>query len=497
MAFLFADGFDCYAAPADATAGYWDSGLTNTALVAGRFTGSRAWSVGVAATGISLTKSSGVNDSIHHVVFAIQMNALSSANHGFTLHFIDNTTTQCSVAIRGDGTMLLFSGAAPVSGGTPLATYTGAVSATNTWTAFEVEIVISNTAGSIAVRKNGNTANDFSLGSLNTRAGTNNYANKLSIGRTANDSATHILDDINWRSDSVSVPWVGDIRCYSRLPVSDVIAQFARNTSQVTQTVVAGTTLAASATVARYSAVTLTYGGSISGLMFAVGSAGTGNLKWAIFASGGTQAPTTILASGGPVALPASGNVSVTVSPPVSASPGTTIWIGTIQDNTTSIMSVSSSSSSQTNSTVTYAAFPVASPICATGNQIGPALTVSYAANSNYILCAESQQDSTSTYVYDSTVGDADLYNIAGISGTPANTVAVITRGYFQKSDAGARGAAVQLKSGAAAPVQSTPTLLSTSWGWLYRVDTTDPATGAPWTAAAVNNLQIGPVVTS
>lgn len=36
-----------------------------------------------------------------------------------------------------------------------------------------------------------------------------------------------------------------------------------------------------------------------------------------------------------------------------------------------------------------------------------------------------------------------------------------------------------------------------TSWGWLWRTDLVDPATGAAWTATGVNNATIGPVVTT
>jgi hypothetical protein len=108
----------------------------------------------------------------------------------------------------------------------------------------------------------------------------------------------------------------------------------------------------------------------------------------------------------------------------------------------------------------------------------------------------ETLQDGTTSYVYSSNPTDADFYTVAPLAGTPAATIAVVTRGFLQKSDAGTRGAAVQLKSGATT-VQSTPTLLGTNFGWLYRTDVTDPATGLPWTSAAVNNIQCGPVVSS
>lgn len=107
-------------------------------------------------------------------------------------------------------------------------------------------------------------------------------------------------------------------------------------------------------------------------------------------------------------------------------------------------------------------------------------------------LVAEPQQDAATSYVYSSTAGQSDLYTIGAISETPTSVVAVVTRGLLQKSDAGTRMASVQLKSGSTT-VSSTSTALNAgSWGWLYRVDQTDPNGGGALTATAVNNMQIG-----
>ena len=113
----------------------------------------------------------------------------------------------------------------------------------------------------------------------------------------------------------------------------------------------------------------------------------------------------------------------------------------------------------------------------------------------NYQMVSETLQDAATSYVYDSTVGHSDLYAIAALAATPVSVVAVTTRGFCQKSDAGTRNGAVQLKSGATT-VQSTSTALSTAFGWLWRTDATDPATGAAWTPVAVSNATIGPVCT-
>ena len=74
--------------------------------------------------------------------------------------------------------------------------------------------------------------------------------------------------------------------------------------------------------------------------------------------------------------------------------------------------------------------------------------------------------------------------------------IATVTmRGYMQKSDAGTRTAAMQLKSGATIVASPTLTLTTFRLAVAWRMDLTDPNTGAAWTAAAVNTAQIGPTV--
>jgi hypothetical protein len=340
MAWTFGDSFDLYATVADATAGYWDSGAAG-GLVSGRFAGSQAFSM-LGGGVVNLVKSSAVNDAVHHIVVAFRQTvALSGSTLGAYFQLSDVATNQCCIVFRSDGTILLTS--APPAG-TVLATYSGAVTANNTWYAFEFEVVINNTTGRFRARKNGNTSDDFDSGAtLNTRPGANAYANKLTIGMNATVNAQQI-DDFLWRSDAASVPFVGDIRCYTRMPASDASVQFTRlggatNTSQV----------------------------------------------------------------------------------------------------------------------------------------------------------SEAHQDGLTTYVFDSTVGHADFYNIAAIGSTPASVIAVTTRGFMQKSDAGARTGAVQIKSGAT--TVATPTLaLTTGFLWAWRTDVTNPATGTAWTAGAVDSVTIGPV---
>jgi hypothetical protein len=150
--------------------------------------------------------------------------------------------------------------------------------------------------------------------------------------------------------------------------------------------------------------------------------------------------------------------------------------------------------SGRQSTVVPYASFPTANPV--TTSSFAVVCSINVVPSQNASAVNETLQDGTTSYVYSSNPTDADFYTVAPLAGTPAATIAVVTRGFLQKSDAGTRGAAVQLKSGATT-VQSTPTLLGTNFGWLYRTDVTDPATGLPWTSAAVNNIQCGPVVSS
>jgi len=343
MAYVFGDGFDPYSTGADAFAGYWDSGsIGSGSLVAGRFAGSQA--VNFPNTTVSFVKSSGQNDAVHHIVCAYRQTAvLSGATLGLYFQLTDVAANQVCIVFRQDGAILLTS-ATP--GGTVLATYSGAVTAANTWFAFEFEVVINNTTGSFKVRKNGSTTDDHSTTGINTRPGANAYANKLTMSMNVAVNAQQV-DDLFWQSGSVSGTFFGDIRCYTRMPASDAAAVFSRSTGAT-----------------------------------------------------------------------------------------------------------------------------------------------------NFSCVDETLQNGATDYVFSANVNDADFYTIAPIAVTPISVVAVTTRGFLQKSDAGTRGAQVQLKSGAVT-VGSTPTLLSSSFGWMWRTDLTDPNTTAAWTAAAVNNVQCGVKVTS
>jgi hypothetical protein len=486
MAYCFGDSFDLYATTPELGNGYWDSNAAGYIFQPGRFTGQ---CVQFSSSG-ALTKISGVNDAVHHIICAFrQTSVISGATLCAYFQLFDGATAQCSISFRQDGAILLQAGA---PGGTTLATYTGAFPAANTWYAFEMEVVINNTTGSFTVRRNGNTSNDFTLGSLNTRGGTaNNYANRLLFG-SGSGVATQQMDDVLWRSDASSVAWAGDIRCYVRMPASDASTQFARSPSPAPISVALSSTVSDPTGTARYVPFTASYTGTVAtiAMFFSVGF--TGNCKLTIFADS-VNNPGAILGSATTITNPVTGSNTFTFGTPVAVTRGTVYWVGVSHD-VTAVLNTGATNNSRTSTTVAYASFPTASPAVNAGqNQFASITNITPTVSAEFVN--ETLQDGTTSYVYDSTVSDADFYNIAGIGVTPASVIAVTTRGFIEKSDAGTRSGAVQLKSGATT-VQSASLALSTSFVWLFRTDTVDPNTSAAWTPANVNSVQIGPIVT-
>jgi hypothetical protein len=368
----------------------------------------------------------------------------------------------------------------------------------NTWYAFEIEVAISNTAGYMNVRKNGNTVNDFtSATNLDTQNSANAYANKLQFGAQSFLNAQWI-DDLYWRSDASAVPWLGDIRCYTRMPASDAAVQFSRApTSMFAQgSTATSNTFSLSANVVRAVAVVAPTTGIITSLSANFNAGITGHAKMAVYDNTGIAGgPGALLGSSAELTNPGAGvNVfSVTGGPTVTR--GTTYYVALWSD--IPITGVSSAGTpTYTLSTAYTTLFPPTM-----GGFTGPASVAGSGSNGMTVAginagCVnEPQQDATTSYVYSSTPGHADLYGIAPIASTPLVTHAVTTRAYAIKSDAGTRTMAVQLKSGGTTVASSTVVLTPSNWQWAWRTDTTDPATGAAWSAAAVNVATIGPLV--
>jgi hypothetical protein len=494
--YYFGDGFDLYSAVGDAAAGYWDSAV-GPAIVPGRFVGSRGLQYGGNTAG--LVKSSNSNDSVHHFVFAYDhTTALSGTNIGMYIQISDVGAAQCTVEFRSDGALLLLSGGI---GGTVIATWPTAITGINNWNAYEIEVVVHNTAGSISVRKNGNTSNDFTATALNTRGGTaNNYANRIQIGAQTAGGPTWIIDDFLWRSDPTAVPWVGDIRCYTRMPASDQSVQFSKNVSTIAVNMGSGSVVGLNANCLQCQRFLTAGGGVLQSATLTPAATSAGHVMAAIYdTTGPNGGPGAVVATSNPLTGLVLGTNTFTFTTAPTLTPNTYYFLAFCSDAALANLPFNNTTFGAVNFPMPYATFPVANPALPTyplGSAAScPGGVINLTAG-NYSLVSEPQQDATTTYVYDNLPGDADFYGISGLPGTPASTVCTTVRGYFEKSDAGAKTGSIQLKSGATT-VQATPIFLGTNWGWIWRTDANDPNTGAPWVSTAVNSVQIGPTVVS
>jgi hypothetical protein len=502
MTYIFGDSFDLYKVEADAVGtGYWDSGsgALFALQAAGRFTGSQAISF-QSATSDALIKNSGANDGVHHLVVAVKQTVvISGTSLGASLVLSDGATAQCSLVFRSDGAMLLTSGG---PSGTILATYSGAITLQNQWFAFEAEVIVSNTVGGMRVRKNNNTSNDFdsfiSVGNLNTRTTANNYANRLTV-KSGSTSPGQQLDDLLWRSDASSVPFVGDVRCYTRMPASDASVVFSRSPTSVLNQGISNDSVtgALSANNIRAGRVVSTTTGTVTSLTSTFNAGITGHAKMAVYDNTGSgNGAGALLFSSAELTNPGAGVNTFTVSGSPTVTRGTTYWVALWSD-----VSITGTGSSGSSNTCGFAqTYTTSFPGSITGSTAGSTAGIgSNGINTtsfNVGCVNEAQQDGVTSYVYSSNVGDTDLYNIASIGVTPASTIAVTTRAFVQKSDAGSRSGKVVLKSGSTT-VDTGSAPLSTTWAQMWRTDTVDPATGTAWTAVGVNAAQIGVTVAS
>lgn len=492
MAWLIADSFDLYAAVADAAPYYWDVS-TNWALSA-----TTRFGVGQSLktfSGIAtvLSKAIGSNEATWFAAVAHQQtSALSGTTAVLALQYLDGATAQCSVCFESGGNITLKSGG---TSGSVLATYSSAFNASE-WNQFQIKVVI-DTAGSITIRKNGSPTDTWSATGLNTRGGTaNTYATKFAV--LQNPSATAYFDDLLVYSASGAAPntWVGDIRALTLMPAADtaqkdftMVASVVQDaqTSTVSNRSLSANTIYWSSSFAAYCTGTV-------GTVNANFNAGiTGNVKAAIYTTS-AGAPAALLATSNAIVNPATCVNTFTFASPPTVTDGEVYRIAYLSD--TAWTSKASSSTTTYSESRTYGS-GFTDPASASSTTAGsPYSTATITPTANYGLVNEALQDGDTTYVYSSTNGHEDLYDLADLTATPTSIVAVNSRMYAKKSDAGTRNAQLRVKSGAT-EVGGTDTAMNTVYSWLNRVDTVDPNTSAAWTAAAINALQVGPKVTA
>jgi len=494
MSWIIGDGFDYYGNNTDVSRSVWD--LVNGSLqTTTRFNLGQSWALGFSQTQ-ALYKVIPTNESTIYVNFAHwRQGALSGSATDFYIAYRDAGTVQCSVVFQQDGTIVFRRG---IDTGTVLATFNAAFVA-QLWAHFQIRVVIDPAAGSISIRKNGQTTDTWSATGLNTRSTANSYANQMAF---ATGNANSFFDDVLIFSGSGAAPntWVGDVRAICLMPVADTgQKQFAVNTPStvVMQPGTSGSNTCNPNIVYFYGGTTgasPSRAGTVTKVSYFINGAVTGHFRVAIYdATGALGAPGALLGQSAELtALTASSYNDFIFSPGVPISALRLYYIALIADVSLSV--TGTGFANQYTLARTYASgFPNPATGAAISNFIQPAPVLTVSGNSWAV--SEALANGDTDYVFDATVNDEDLYAMDDLPVTPIAIIGVQSRIYVKKSDAGTRQAQLRISS-AGTEVGGVDTVLGTTYVYLNRIDTVDPATGLAWTLAGVNAVLVGQKVT-
>jgi len=139
------------------------------------------------------------------------------------IYFEDTGTVQCDLRVDPTGHLVV------TRNGTTLATSTSVLIA-NVWYRIEFKLKVDPSAGTIEVHVNGSSTGWIpSTGSLNTRASTNSTFNQIAVGSGGNDLVVTINDWVFTDTNSPNADFLGDKRCFNRMPNSDSSVAWANN----------------------------------------------------------------------------------------------------------------------------------------------------------------------------------------------------------------------------------------------------------------------------
>lgn len=455
-----------------------------------------------AAGGDMLTKNFGSNEPTIHLAVAVYMpGTLGGSTVGGFIRLQDGATNQCCICFDGGGTITLRQGDRT---GAALATFPNAFLAT-TWTHFQFRVVIDPATGTFTVRKNGQPVDTFAATGLNTRGSPNSYANAVVLGYAGGLANNHLFDDFLCYSGGGAAPntWVGDVRAICLPPVGDTAQKQFAVTAAPSLTF--GSSIALASQVMTpgwiYCALPLSppRSGPVTSIETRANATFTGHVTLGIYANDGPNgAPGTLVATANEVTNPPAAPILWTFATAPVLSSLRQYYVALIADGAFVYSDDNSNSSPAVwNGARPYASgFPNPAGGLGTGTILGQLFVrVTVGGSANTAGVSEPLANGDTDYVYDATVGDEDLYQVDSLPVTPIAIVGVVTKLYCKKSDSGTRQAQIRLASGAT-EVGGVDTAISSTYGYLSRVDTTDPNTGAAWTAAAVNACKIGQKVT-
>jgi len=497
MSWIVGDGFDYYVGTGDLSKSVWDT-VNNqfSNFQSPRFSPGQAL---FTTNGTTLNKNISGNPNTLYVAFAFyQGGALSGSSAYVAFTFSDGGTAQFAICVESGGNITLKRGS---ESGTVIATYAAAF-AQDVWTHFQCRVVIDPAAGTFTVRKNGSASDSFSATGLNTRVSGNSQATAMYVYGNGGAGNPYRLDDVLVFSGAGAAPntWVGDCRAICLPAIGDTaqkqFAPFGPSSATFGNGGSNGGFGIAANTMYFDGPYTPSRGGTVSKLSMIGNNTQTGHTKLAIYLNDGAAgAPGTLLAQTAALTNPSTGTIDFTFASGVPVSAAKSYYFAILADAawTTQLGNAGSYHQSVAQSYAT--GFPSTAPVLGTGGAFQPWQQATMSGNAFQV--SEAIADGDTTYVFDSTVNDMDLYTIDQLPTTGIQSIiGVVSKLYWKKSDAGLRNGQLQVKSGAT-QVTGPDTIMGSTYTYTYRVDTTDPATAAAWTVAGVNALQIGQKVTS
>jgi len=110
----------------------------------------------------------------------------------------------------------------------------------------------------------------------------------------------------------------------------------------------------------------------------------------------------------------------------------------------------------------------------------------------NHVALIDEVAPNTTDYVYETTSGDEDRYDLANLASVSANVVGIQLNAVTALSAAGSMSLLLPVTSGAATDNGSNLTVNSTTYSGKFRILEQDPNTNAAWATANINAAQIG-----
>lgn len=424
--------------------------------------------------------------------------AISSSANGY-IQFYDSTTAQLTILINAAGKCEVRRGG---TGATLIATSLESFAPGDS---LEFDIVINGTTGVLKVYKN-TVLTSINLTGQDTNATANNYANAFRLGQ---DSGSTKMDHFYlW---SYLAAGGGDTIFGSPVIETSLIVSESAVQSAIGSAVFGYPTLVSNTggtggfgnSNLLLIPFTPTVNCTLDSVAWIPAASGSNSCRAVLYnGSGSTKIAEGTIVTGfttnNVMTLPFSSGQALTA--------GTPYWFGVYnQTNTSFWQAVGSGSGAYLASSGTWPTS--ASSISPTGNTLPGIMwgNLSGITDRAKILDQltmfpppDSGKSGYLNYVYEDTVGERDVYNVAPLFSNPAVVGLVAVKAYIGKSDGGTRTIDLEVKSsstfGAGNNAGLSPT---TAMGWQSSYFLTDPNTGSAWTGANASAARIGVKVAS